>query len=105
MLLKEDPPAAVHREVFWMLSEIGTGDSVKAIAALLSNKTTRENARMALERIPGEESMVALKSALDAAPDDFKVNLAQSLRARGTQVHGLPCEKLKPTKQTNVKTQ
>ncbi len=103
ILLKEGRPAAVYREVLWMLSEIGTSDSVKAIAALLSNKTAREDARMALERIPGEESLAALKSALDATPDNFKVNLAQSLRARGTQVPGLPCEKLKPTKQTNVK--
>lgn len=103
MLLKEDQPAAVYREVLWMLSEIGTSDSVKAVAALLSNKTAREDARMALERIPGEESLAALKSALDATSDNFNVNLAQSLRARGTQVPGLPCEKLKPTKQTNVK--
>ena len=103
MLLNEGQPAAVYREVLWMLSEIGTSDSVKAIAPLLSNNTAREDARMALERIPGEESMAALKSALDVAPDNFKANLAQSLRARGTQVPGLPCEKLKPTKQTNVK--
>jgi hypothetical protein len=103
MLLKEGQPAAVYREVLWMLSEIGTSDSVKAVAPLLSNKTAREDARMALERIPGEESMAALKSALDVAPDNFKANLAQSLRARGTQVPGLPCEKLKPTKRTNVK--
>ncbi len=98
MLLNAGQPAAVYREVLWMLSEIGTSDSVKAIAPLLSNKTAREDARMALERIPGEESMAALKSALDTAPDDFKVNLAQSLRTRGAQIPGHPCEKLKPTK-------
>jgi hypothetical protein len=97
-MLKEDQPAAVTREVLWMLSEIGTADSVEAIAALLSNKTAREDARMALERIPGEESITALKSAIAVAPDDFKINLAQSLRARGIQVSGHPCEKLKPTK-------
>jgi hypothetical protein len=34
---------------------------------------------------------------LDTAPDDFKVNLAQSLRARGALISGHPCEKLKPT--------
>ena len=102
-LLKQDQPAAVTRKVLWMLSEIGTAVSVKAIAALLSNKTAREDARMTLERIPGEESLAALKSALVSAPDDFKINIAQSLRARGAQVPGLPCEKLKPTKLTNVK--
>ena len=87
-----------------MLSEIGTGSSVASIVPLLSNAPAREDARMALERIPGDESFAALKSALDAAPDDFKLNLAQSLRARGAQVPGLPCEKLKPTKPTHVKT-
>ncbi len=102
LLLKESQPAAVYRAALWMLSEIGTSDQVKSIAALLSNKTAREDARMALERIPGEQSLAALKSALSTAPDDFNVNLAQSLRARGTQVAGLPCEKLKPTKETNV---
>ena len=102
-LLEAEQSAAVYREVLWMLSEIGTSESVNAIADLLLNKMSREDARMALERIPGEESLAALKSALDAAPDDFKINLAQSLRARGTQVPGLACEKLKPIKQTNVK--
>ena len=101
-LLQEGQPAAVYREVLRMLSEIGAAESVGAIAVLLSNKTAREDARMALERIPGEESLAALKSALETAPADFKTNLAQSLRARGMQVPGLPCRKLKPTKQTKV---
>ena len=37
-LLGDDKPTAVRREVLWMLSEIGDSNSVKPIAALLSNK-------------------------------------------------------------------
>lgn len=102
-LLQEGQPAPVYREVLWMLSEIGAAESVQAIAALLSNQTAREDARMALERIPGQESLAALKSSLETAPDDFKANLAQSVRARGGRVAGLPCRKLLPTKQMKVK--
>jgi hypothetical protein len=93
----------VRREVVRMLSEIGGNESVPAVSSLLSHGDLREEARMALERIPGDESLSALKSALNAAPDDFKPNLAQSLRARGVEVQGIPCVKLVPTKQTNVK--
>ena len=93
-----------------MLSEIGgdeSGDWLSSVPALLdsllSDADLREEARMALERIPGEESLSVLKSALDSVPEDFKPNLAQSLRARGVEVKGIPCKKLVPTKQTRVK--
>jgi len=102
-LLGDDQPDSVQREVLWMLSEIGTIKSVKPIAALLSNKQLREDARMALERIPNRSALKALKAGLEAAPEDFKLNIAQSLRKRGVDVPGLPCVKLVPTKKTNVK--
>ena len=95
-------PTAVRREVLWMLSEIGGSKAVKPIAMLLGNKQLREDARMVLQRIPGDASLGALKTGLAAAPDDFKINIAQSLRARGVEVPGLPCRKLVPTKQTKV---
>jgi HEAT repeat protein len=102
-LLGDDQPVAVRREVLWMLSEIGSGKSVDAIAALLSNEQLREDARMTLQRIPNKKALAALKVALDTAPDNFKLNIAQSLRQRGVKVEGLPCVKLVPTKKTNVK--
>ena len=102
-LLGDDQPVAVRREVLWMLSEIGSGKSVDAIAALLSNSQLREDARMALQRIPNKKALAALKAALDTAPDDFKLNIAQSLRQRGVKVEGLPCVKLVPAKKTSVK--
>ncbi len=101
-LLGDDQPKSVQREVLWMLSEICGRTSIKPIAALLSDKELREDARMVLERIPGKQSVAALKDGLEAAPKDFKLNIAQSLRQRGVEVSGLPCEKLVPTKKTNV---
>ncbi|MHC4545687.1 MAG: HEAT repeat domain-containing protein [Planctomycetota bacterium] len=102
-LLDDDQPTLVRREVLWMLSEICGRTSIKPIAALLSNKELREDARMVLQRIPGKQSIAALKKGLKAAPKDFKLNIAQSLRKRGVKVRGLACIKLVPTKKTNVK--
>ncbi len=102
-LLGDDQPTSVRREVLWMLSEICGRTSIKAIATLLSNKELREDARMVLQRIPGRQSLAALKAGLKAAPEDFKLNIAQSLRQRGVKVRGLACVKLVPTKKTNVK--
>jgi HEAT repeat protein len=102
-LLDDEQPVPVRREVLWMLSEIGTRRSVKPIAALLSNKELREDARMVLQRIPSKSAIAALKAGLKAAPEGFKLNIAQSLRQRGVEVSGYPCVKLVPTKRTSVK--
>ncbi|MCH8121125.1 MAG: HEAT repeat domain-containing protein [Planctomycetes bacterium] len=102
-LLGDEQPVPVRREVLWMLSEIGNRRSIKLIAALLSNRDLREDARMALQRIPSKGAIAALRAGLKAAPEDFKLNIAQSLRQRGVKVRGLPCVKLVPTKKTNVK--
>lgn len=103
-LLGESLPEAALREILWMISEISSGGpEVADLAALLSRAEIREDARMVLERIPGEASLQALKSALQTAPEEFKVNLAQSLRARGADAPGIPCVKLVPRKATGVK--
>jgi len=101
-LLGDGQPVSVRREVLWMLSEVGSGRSVDAIAALLSNNQLREDARMTLQRIPNKKALAALNQALDTAPDDFKLNIAQSLRQRGVKVKDLACVKLVPTKKTSV---
>jgi HEAT repeat protein len=102
-LLGSDQPTAVRREVLWLLADIAGDESVDPVAGLLGDAELREDARMVLEHIPGGASLAALKTALAAAPDDFKINIAQSLRKRGVSVPGLPCQKLVPTKKTNVK--
>jgi len=102
-LLDDDVPTSVRREVIWMLSEIGGNKCIEPIADLLLDKELREDARMALERIPGKRSLGALEGALEDVPQDFRLAVAQSLRRRGVKVPGLPCVKLVPTKQTDVK--
>lgn len=102
-LLGDDQPVSVRREVLWMLSEIGRKESVEPVAALLSNKELREDARMVLERIPIKSAVKALKEGFEASSEDFKLNIAQSLRKRGVEVSGYPCVKLVPTEKTNVK--
>lgn len=103
-LLGNRQPIAVRREVLWMLSELADGGRpVRRIARLLRNEELREDARAVLERVPGEQSLNALRRALDRAPEDFKPAIAQSLRARGVDVPGIPCRKLIPTKKTAVK--
>ncbi len=101
-LLKPERPETLRRQVAWMLSEIGDSDAVAALSVQLADPVLREDARMAIERIPGEASVAALKTALDTADDDFKPSLAQGLRARGVDVEGIPCEKLVPTRETEV---
>ena len=102
-LLADGQPGPVRREVLWMLSEIGGGESVEPIASVLSNKELREDARMALERVPTKRALQALKFRFKNAPEDFKPNMAQSLRKRGVEVDGYPCQKLEPKKKTNLK--
>jgi HEAT repeat protein len=97
-LLGRDQALAVRREVLWMLSEIGARISIKPIARLMRNVDLREDARMALERIPGKRAVTVLKASFEAAPEDFKPHIAQSLRKRGEEVAGYPCQKLIPTK-------
>lgn len=63
-LLDNGQPVELRREVLWMLSEIGSDPGeIKAIAALLGNPDLREDARCALERIPGAKE----KSAVSAS--------------------------------------
>lgn len=92
-----------RREVLWMLSEIGNDESVPSVAALLFSKELREDARATLERIPGDESLSALKSALATGPAEFKPAIAVSLRTRGVMISGYPNQKLVPKKKTGVK--
>jgi hypothetical protein len=98
-------PVQLHRDVIWMLSEVVTNDEYDPAQAAeqFKNPDFRDDLRMALQRIPGDNAIAALKAALEIVPDDFKPAIACSLRARGVEVPDVPCVKLKPTKQTSVK--
>ena len=100
--LLQGGPAQVRRDLVWMLSEIGSARAIPPLAALLSDKDVREDARCALTRHPDGAAVATLKSAFDTAPEDFKYALAESLRQRGQRVKGYPSRKLVPTGQTTV---
>lgn len=101
-VLKSSAPVPVRREVAWLLSEIGGDDSVAALAPLLGEVGLREDARCALERIPGGKATAALKKGLDGAPEEFRYALANSLRVRGEKIAGYPSRKLVPTRATSL---
>lgn len=96
--LLQNSAVPVRREVLWMLSEIGGDDAVAPMAALLTDKEVREDARCALMRLPGRKATAALKSAFGSASEEFKSALAESLRARGEKVSGYPSQKLVPAR-------
>lgn len=101
-LLGEDLPVQLSRDVLWMTWQIAGEEAVEPVAALLANRELHEDARMALERLPGERATAALQAALAAAAEGDKPALAYSLRVRGVQVPGVPDLRLKPTKSTSV---
>lgn len=88
--------AAVRREVLWMLSEIGGDETVAPIARLLQDREVRDDARSALQRIPGNQATMMLQVAMQTAPEEFRYNLAEGLRKRGVKVEGYPSKKLQP---------
>jgi HEAT repeat protein len=104
-LLTDEWPDVFRREVLWMLSEIGDDSSVEPIKGMMKIRRLIDDARCALQRIPGEESLVALQDALNSVPNGYKNNIAHALRARGVQsgLEKYPEENLIPTTPTNVK--
>ena len=85
-LMNETQPVSIRREAVWMLSALAGDEAVEPIASLLDNVELRDEARQALERLPGMKSLAALRAALSTSPTDFQVYIAQSLRARGVEV-------------------
>jgi hypothetical protein len=100
-LLRSKQPA-VRKAAVWMLSEIGDPKAVTAMAALLTDKEAREDARCAILRMPRQTALSALRRALRTEQDDFRYALADSVRTFGETVDGLPSKKLVPTAKTEV---
>lgn len=76
-------PRAVRVEALEGVGFVGDGAIVPFLVRLLDDKEVREEARMALERIPGPQSQRALMEALQRAPEEFKPSLRQSIHNRG----------------------
>ncbi|TVS14959.1 MAG: hypothetical protein EA424_17675 [Planctomycetaceae bacterium] len=101
-LLGDDQPMQLRRDVLWMTWQIADSQAVGPVAELLAIPDLHEDARMALERLPGEEATAALQAALATAADEDKPAIAHSLRVRGVEVPGVPDLRLKPVKETSV---
>ncbi len=101
-LLGDTQPLQFRRDVLWMIWQIADENAVESVAPLLNHQELHEDARMALERLPGERATVALKAALKSADEAHKPGLAHSLRKRGVEVPGVPDLRLVPAKNTTV---
>ncbi|MBN2311523.1 MAG: hypothetical protein JXR94_21275 [Candidatus Hydrogenedentes bacterium] len=84
-LLDPKYPVATRREVLHQLSLTGGEPEVAAVAALLDDPELQDDARMALERIPGDASAEALAKAITLAPPEFRTRLFASLAHRNVQ--------------------
>lgn len=101
-LLDEAQPLQLRRDVLWMTWQIADEEAVESVAALLTDDDLSEDARMALERLPGKRATAALLTALDEAADADKPALAHSLRVRGIEIPNVPDLRLQPTRSTTV---
>lgn len=75
-------PRMVRAEALYQLGFVADERIVPALARLLDDKEVREDARMALERVPGTQSLRSLEKALRRAPADFQPNLRQAINNR-----------------------
>ncbi len=82
VLENEESTEAAIQYASEQLSIIGTADAVPALAEMLTEEETSDMARYALERIPAEESVAALRNALDGTSRIVKVGIINSLGER-----------------------
>ncbi|MHC4198510.1 MAG: ThuA domain-containing protein [Planctomycetota bacterium] len=81
-MLDSDATADCRKFVCRQLSLIGSGPEVPALAKLLGDKDIALAARSALERIPGDEALAAMRSALPTATGPALVGLVNTLGER-----------------------
>ncbi len=77
-----DYPMLIRAQSLNLIGCISPAQLVPRIAKLLATDELREEARMAIERIPGNPSTHALKAGLRSTPESFHKNLQQSLHNR-----------------------
>jgi hypothetical protein len=80
--LKSDATIAGKDYICRQLSLIGSPASVPVLAGMLDSAETVEMARYALERIPGDAALEALRNALPKAPDKAKPGIVNTLGLR-----------------------
>lgn len=81
-LIGGDQPHSVRADALKLLGCVGGPSEVTAIADLIHVPDIREDARMALERIPDPSADVALRNCSRTVPADYRAAIDQSLRHR-----------------------
>ena len=75
-------PRLVRADALELLGIVGGDAEVKPLAELISDREVGEDARMALERIPGKAAEEALKAAGKTSDSSRRVAIDLSLRHR-----------------------
>lgn len=81
-MLKGDASLACKKFLCRQLSLIGTDQEIGALVKLLADKKLSLEARFALERIPGEKALAALRKALPESHDKTLVGIINTLGVR-----------------------
>jgi HEAT repeat protein len=92
-LLTPGHPRKVRAEAAHLLGFVGGDEAVPPLAHLLNDPEMQEEARLALERIPGSASTHALERSLQTAPAEFRPNIEQSLRHKHVSMKTVGAEK------------
>ena len=82
-LLGRKKPHATRVKALELLALTGADECVPRVARLLNDKKLREDARRALERIPGKASLQALIEAVKKVPEEFRPAVIHSLGQKG----------------------
>lgn len=82
-LLKDAREDAARTTICRLLSYIGTEESVPVVGPLLANPKTADDARLALEPIPGDAVSTAFRNALPKLSGDALAGLIGSIAVRG----------------------
>jgi len=75
-------PRVIRANALHLVGFIADNRSIPGLVKLLSDLEIREDARLALEKIPGSAATEAFKRAVKTAPGDFLPQIKQSLYNR-----------------------
>ncbi|MBM4033482.1 MAG: DUF1080 domain-containing protein [Planctomycetes bacterium] len=94
ILQEPKTPIAAKQFICRMLERIGTDEHVPLLATLLAEPQIADDARRALEQIPGDAASAALRDALAKAQGDFRTGVINSIGERRDRKAVEPLAKL-----------
>lgn len=82
VLAAKETTLAAKQYICCQLRQVGTATEVPFLTRMLANSETSQMARYALESIPGEESIVALRSSLNILQGEPLIGVVNSIAVR-----------------------